>query len=157
MTTSFFIQNAIIEDTLSRAPVEGKHVMDPFNTLAKKHNLPINILENHRVSSSEAEAHRHEADLWICLEGEVEFVVDGEMVNPQIKPLPNGNIDDREIKAKEIKGGTSYILKKGDILWIPAGQPHLHRTTDGTARLYIIKVPAREIVPLEAVPGWKTT
>src|SRR3989344_8243484 len=157
MTASFFIQNAIIEDTLSRVPVDGKRVMDPFNTLAKKHNLPINILENHRVSSSEAEAHRHESDLWICLEGEVEFVVDGEMVTPQIKPLPNGNIDDREIKAKEIRGGTSYVLKKGDILWIPAGQPNLHRTAAGTARLYIIKVPAREIVPLEAVPGWKTT
>jgi uncharacterized RmlC-like cupin family protein len=49
-------------------------------------------------------------------------------------------IDDREWKAKEIKGGTEVVMKPGDWLWIPAGEPHQHKTST-KARLVIIKVP----------------
>ena len=34
------------------------------------------------------------------------------------------------------------ILKQGDWLWIPAGEPHQHSAT-GTARLVIIKIPSK--------------
>ena len=73
---------------------------------------------------------------------------------PWAKQLPDGGVDDKEIKAKKINNGTQHTLHEGDILYIPAGQPHTHETKT-EARLYIIKLPAKEMVPLEQVPGWK--
>lgn len=141
-----------IDATLASGATPGKRLLDPLKSRALAEKLPLNILEDREVSN-EAEVHRHEGDLWYCLEGVVTFVYGGEMANPWVKQLPDGGTDDREIKAKEIRGGTEVTLKNGDWLWIPAGQPHLHKTA-GTARLVIIKIPAREIVPLESVPGW---
>lgn len=142
-----------IEETLASVPAQGKRLLEPLKSRAAAEKLPFNILEDKEVSN-EAEVHRHEGDLWHCLEGEVTFVYGGAMVKPWARQLPDGGTDDREIKAKEISGGTEVVLKPGDWLWIPAGQPHTHRT-DGTARLVIIKIPAKEIVPLDAVPGWE--
>ena len=75
------------------------------------------------------------------------------MVNPWAKKLSDGGVDDREIKSNDIESGEEVILHPGDWLWIPEGQPHLHKTA-GIARLAIIKVPAKEVVPLSDVPGW---
>lgn len=147
-----FISSSKISETLATPPAPGKRLLEPLKSLALAAKLPLNVLEDREVSN-EAEVHRHEGDLWYCLEGEVTFVYGGEMVNPWAKQLQDGGIDDHEIKAKEISGGTEATLHPGDWLWIPAGQPHAHRT-DKTARLVIIKIPAKEIMPLGSVPGW---
>ncbi len=141
-----------IDAALASAATPGKRLLEPLKARALAEKLPINILEDKEVSN-EAEVHRHEGDLWQCLEGAVTFVYGGELVEPWAKQLPDGGTDDREIKAKEIANGTEAVLKSGDWLWIPAGQPHSHRT-DSTARLVIIKILAKEAVPLDAVPGW---
>lgn len=146
------IKKSDIDATLATPATTGKRLLEPLKAMAAELKLPLNILEDKEVSN-EAEVHRHEGDLWQCLEGEVTFVYGGEMVAPWAKKLPDGGTDDREIKANEIRDGTEVVLRPGDWLWIPAGQPHLHRAAE-TARLAIIKIPAKEIVPLEAVPGW---
>lgn len=147
------VRKSDVDATLASPPAQGKRLLEPLKAIAAELKLPLNILEDKEVSN-EAEVHRHEGDLWQCLEGEVTFVYGGEMVAPWTKKLPDGGTDEREIKANEIRGGTEVTLRPGDWLWIPAGQPHSHRT-DKTARLAIIKIPAKETVPLEAVPGWR--
>lgn len=146
------VRKSDIDATLASSPAQGKRLLEPLKMMAAEFKLPLNILEDKEVFN-EAEVHRHEGDLWLCLEGEVMFVYGGEMVAPWAKKLPDGGTDDREIKASNIRGGTEVTLRPGDWLWIPAGQPHSHRT-DKTVRLAIIKIPAREEVPLLAVPGW---
>ncbi len=135
-----FVPSNDVQATLAVPATAGKKLLQPFRAFALANNLPFNILEDVNVVN-EAEVHIHEGDLWLCLEGEVAFVYGGEMVNPWFKKLADGTEDRREVKAKEIKGGTTSILKPGDWLWIPAGQPHQHNCT-GTARLMIIKIPA---------------
>ncbi len=76
--------------------------------------FPVGILEDTDVSDNLAEVHAKEADLWLGLEGEIEFIVDGKKI----------------------------IVRKGDWLYIPAGVPHQHNKPAGTARLAIIKIPA---------------
>lgn len=147
------VRKAEIGQTLATTSTPGKRLLEPLKSRALAEGLPINILEDCEISN-EAEVHRHEGDLWQCLEGEVTFVYGGALVEPWAKQLAGGGIDDREIKAKEIRGGTEVVLHLGDWLWIPASQPHLHKAT-GTARLAIIKIPAKEMVPLDAVPGWR--
>lgn len=129
-----------VTETLTIPPTPGKKLLEPFKTFSQSQALPFNILEDHQLLENDAEIHMHEADLWLCLEGEVTFTCDGEMENPWYKKLPDGTEDRREIKAKSIRHGSTYVLKPGDWLWIPAGVPHQH-TCPGTTRLMIIKVP----------------
>ena len=130
-----------IDKTLANPGAPGKHLLEPLKSFAAANKLPFNILEDKEVSN-EAEVHREEGDLWHCLEGEVEFIYGGELVEPRPKKNPDGSIDKREWKAKEIRSGTKVILKPGDWLWIPAGEPHQHNKPEGHARLVIIKIPA---------------
>ncbi len=136
---SVVIQNQDIQGILSELPVQGKRMMEPLKTFSKTEGVSFNILEDTAVSN-DAEVHTHEADLWGCLQGEVTFTIGGEMVDPKPSVGKNGHVNERELKAKQIKGGSEIVLKPGDWLWIPAGEPHLHKA-EGTARLIIIKIP----------------
>ena len=138
----------IFQETLAQKPTDGKRQLEPLATWAKEQGISLNILEDHNFLVGAPEVHRHEEDLWIGLEGEATFVVGGELVEPWTKEG-----DDREVKGKSIRGGTEIKMGQWDILKIPAGQSHQHTALHG--RLIIIKIPAKEIVPLESVPGWK--
>lgn len=83
--------------------------------------------------SNKAEVHKKMSDFFICLEGEVSFVYGGQLVNPLEK---DGN--ENELRAEEIQGGKEETLEVGDILFVPAGQPHQH---NGKAYLLVIKIP----------------
>lgn len=137
-TKCVYVEKDKIDETLASEPVQGKRLLEPLKTFAKEHGLPMNILEDKDVSN-EAEVHMHEGDLWHCLEGEATFIYGGEMVEPWFKKNPDGTEDKREVKANEIKGGTEKVLRSGDWLWIPAGEPHQHKCV-GTSRLVIIKI-----------------
>ncbi len=148
-----FVPSSIVEETLSQESVDGKRALEPLKALAVEKGLPVSILEDKNVVN-DTEVHRHEDDLWICITGEVNFTVGGAMENPEARFLKDGGVNDKELWAKNIIGGTTYALKAGDILYIPAGQPHSHETKN-EARLYIVKLPAKEIVPLSEVRGSK--
>ncbi len=136
---STLITKADIDASLVQAPVQGKHLLEPFKAFDKANSLPMNILEDMAVDNK-AEVHTHEADLWLCMEGEVTFVHGGELVDSKPKDNKDGTFDNRELSAEVIKGGTEVVLKAGDWPYIPGGEPHKHKKT-GVARLVIIKIP----------------
>ncbi|HEY4479124.1 MAG TPA: hypothetical protein VI981_02095 [Candidatus Paceibacterota bacterium] len=122
---SIHIENSHIQGVLKQESVEGKRLLEPLKEFAKINGVPFNILEDKNVDN-DAEVHMHEADLWHCLEGEVTFICGGQLVNGKAKVNKDGSLDEREWKAKEIKGGREMILSPGDWLFIPAGEPHKH-------------------------------
>lgn len=136
---SVLVRKGDIEKTLANEPTQGKRLLEPLKSFAAEHKLPMNILEDKEISN-DAEVHLHEGDLWHCLEGEVIFIYGGEMIDPWFGKKADGSENKNEIKAKEIKNGTTSVLKPGDWLWIPAGEPHQH-VCKGTARLIIVKIP----------------
>ncbi|MBI2024697.1 MAG: hypothetical protein HYT03_01210 [Candidatus Harrisonbacteria bacterium] len=138
----FLVRKSEIDKTLATAPTRGKKLLEPLKSLAAANKLPLNILEDKEVLDNEAEIHKKEGDLWLCLKGEVKFIYGGEMVDPWVKKNADGSLNENEIKAKQIKNGIESILKPGDWLWIPAGQPHQHLCV-GTVRLAIIKIPVK--------------
>lgn len=140
MPQCLVVQRKDIDATLAQAPVMGKHLLEPLKSLAASNGLPFNILEDCEVVSNDAEVHEHEGDLWLCLEGEVHFVVDGKLANPQQRTQPDGRQKDGEFYGEHIKGGNEKVLKPGDWLWVPPGQPHQH-TCGSVTRLIIIKIP----------------
>ena len=137
-----YISKGEIDKSLSNIPVKGKRLLEPIKALSARTKTPLNILEDHQILDNEAEVHKQEGDLWQCLEGEVNFIYGGEMVNPWVKKNADGTENPNEIKAKEIKNGTEIVLRPGDWLWIPPGEPHQHNCA-GTARLAIIKIPGK--------------
>lgn len=139
--TSFFLNKKDIDAMCTTAPMGGKNLLEPLKSIAIERGLPFKILEDHQVVN-DAEVHLDEGDLWYCLEGEVTFVYGGALVEPRVKVRKDGTEDVSEQLGKEISGGTEAILKSGDWLWIPAGQPHQHSCA-GTARLMIIKIPVK--------------
>lgn len=124
-----------VDKTLATKPTSGKKLLEPLKSFSATNGFPVKILEDMEVIN-EAEVHENEGDLWQCLEGEVTFICGGELVDKQL-------VKGGEWKAREIKGGTEIVLKPGDWLWIPAGEPHQHNCPDGVARMVIIKVPAK--------------
>src|SRR3989344_2863187 len=140
MSNWVLVKKEIIEETLRAESKQGKGLVEPLKSLAAEKNLPFKILEDKEVVN-EAEVHRHEGDLWQCLEGEAVFTLGGELVDPYEVKRRDGVSDSRELKAKKIQGGTNTVLKSGDYLWIPPGVPHVHNVPTGVARLVIIKIP----------------
>ncbi|MBI1888702.1 MAG: hypothetical protein HYS15_02105 [Candidatus Spechtbacteria bacterium] len=134
------VPKKMIERTLASPPAPGKKLLEPLLSFAAAHNLPFNILEDHEVTENDAEVHTQTGDLWHCLEGEVIFVYGGTLTHARTGKKADGTSDRRELKGKKINNGTRTILKQGDWLWIPSGQPHQHLCAK-TARLIIIKIP----------------
>lgn len=128
-----------MDETLSGEPVTGKRSLEPIKSLATRHGLPLQVLEDKEITN-DAEIHMNAGDLWHCLQGEVHFICGGELVNSWAKKLPDGTEDTTELKAKAIKNGTKLLLKAGDWLWIPPGEAHQH-ICEKLARLAVIKVP----------------
>ena len=141
MPASHYLSSSQILDMLSQTPIQGKRQLEPLKAQAAQMGFPMNILEDHEVDNA-AELHKHEDDLWFCFEGEATFVCGGELMDGKAKVRKDGTIDDNEWKGR-IEGGTEYVLKPGDWLWIPAGEPHQH-ACKGTARLAIIKIPTKK-------------
>lgn len=140
MNECVLIKKDMIEETLKTVAKQGKGLVEPLRSFALQHKLPFKILEDVEVIN-EAEVHGTEGDLWYCLQGEVQFIYGGELVDPKMVII-NGVANENEFKAKEIRGGIKTILSPGDWLWIPSGQPHVHHCVD-TARLIIIKIPVK--------------
>lgn len=144
MDKCVLIKKELIEETLRTGAKRGKNLVEPLKSFALQNNLPFKILEDKEVAN-EAEVHKTEGDLWSCLEGEAIFTYGGELVGAEVV-VQNGIPNKNELKAKEILGGTETMLRPGDWLWIPPGQPHQHRCLK-TTRLIIIKIPAKTDLP----------
>lgn len=133
------IRSGAVKEMLALPAQDGKRELEPLKAFSRANNVPLNILEDTNVDN-EVEVHVHMGDLWYCLEGEVTFTHGGEPVDPRSKVKKDGTIDEDEIRAQEIKNGTTTILSAGDWLWIPPGVAHKHQCR-GTAKLAIIKIP----------------
>lgn len=135
-----YIPKSVIESTLSQPKTTGKKLLQFLNTNFPIGTLPFNILEDVLVDNL-PEIHYADADYWYCLEGEVEFIVGGKIVDPKFC-INSGTLNELEVRGRMIEGGTMYKLRVGDILYIPPGEAHLHRTKT-SARLLIIKIPEK--------------
>ena len=147
------LKKALVDETLAAEPEEGKHPLNPFTEAAKTAGANITLLEITK-DESRAEVHRGTIDFFYCLEGEIEFITGGELVEPFLREYEDGTVNDLEVRAPKIAGGEVEKLEAGDMIWIPNGLPHSNRT-DSHARLLVLKIPANDIFPLENVSGWK--
>ena len=89
-----------------------------------------------RTKSGGGEIHARWSDVFVVLDGEATVIVGGTVVDP--KDGVGG-----EVRGAKLEGGTSYLLKKGDVLHILAGTPHQTVVAPGhTFTYFVVKAEA---------------
>lgn len=78
------------------------------------------------------ELHTKDADIIYVLEGTATFVTGGTLVEPR-------DIAADEIRGKEISGGETRKLVKGDVIIVPAGTPHWFKEVSNPFLYYVVK------------------
>lgn len=142
MKKCLIVRKEKISKTLANKPISGRRLLEPLKSLVISQNLPFKIFEVVNVPKIEFyEIHKHEADLFCCLEGKLVFAYGGKLVNPKFSES-NGIIDKNTLLAKKIKDSKKTVLKSGDLIFVPPGQPHAQKCA-GIARFMIIKIPMK--------------
>jgi mannose-6-phosphate isomerase-like protein (cupin superfamily) len=78
----------------------------------------------HREANGLAEIHENWSDLMFIVSGEATLVVGGEIDNRYIE-------SPGEVRGSGVRGGTTRLLREGDIVNVPAGMQHRFLVRDG--------------------------
>lgn|SRR5574341_1986396 len=103
--------------------------------------MPLLEIANYKVHASHRDApgvvevHTKETDIIYMLEGSATLVTGGTIVDGK-------NIEPEEIRGKDVKGGETRAITKGDIIVIPHGTPHWFKEVKGPLNYYVVKVRA---------------
>lgn len=85
-----------------------------------------------RDKAGVAEVHTKDADIIYVQEGSATFVTGGTMIDAK-ETAPN------EIRGKEISGGETRTITKGDVIIVPAGTPHWFKEVPAPMTYYVVK------------------
>ena len=96
-------------------------------------NSDFKVHASRREAPGVAEVHTRDTDIIHVLEGSAIFVTGGTAVEPQ-------TIAPNEIRGKEIQGGQSRRISKGDVIVVPRGIPHWFKQVNGPLLYYVVKV-----------------
>jgi mannose-6-phosphate isomerase-like protein (cupin superfamily) len=97
-------------------------------------NTPEYIVQcSNRTGPGVVEIHVKESDMIYVIDGEATFVTDGKGVNVK-------NDDPLQPRGTNIEGGVSHHLTKGDVIVVPAGQPHWFKEVPKSVSYYVVKV-----------------
>ena len=96
-------------------------------------NKEFKIHASRRNAPGVAEIHTRDTDIIHVLEGSATLVTGGSAVEPK-------TIAPDEIRGKEITGGQSRRIGKGDVIVIPNGVPHWFKQVDAPLLYYVVKV-----------------
>jgi mannose-6-phosphate isomerase-like protein (cupin superfamily) len=96
-------------------------------------NSSYKISTSRRTGPGIVEVHDRDTDIFYVLDGSATFVTGGNVVEPK----PSGPA---EVRGREITGGESRQLAKGDMMVVPSGVPHWFKQVNGTFVYLVIKI-----------------
>lgn len=85
-----------------------------------------------RDKAGVAEVHVKDADIIYVQDGSATFVTGGTVVEPK-------EIAPDEIRGKEIQGGETRMISKGEVIIVPAGTPHWFKEVPASMTYYVVK------------------
>jgi len=97
-------------------------------------NTPEYIVQcSNRTGPGVVEIHTKETDVIYVIDGTATFVTGGTAKNiTATNPL--------QPRGTDIQGGDVHRLTKGDVIVVPAGQPHWFKEVPGSVSYYVVKV-----------------
>ncbi len=123
--------------------IKTKDLVTKTEDLIGGEGLQLRVAIQYDAKKNVAQAEVHDAadDVFYVLEGSAELTLGGKLENP--KEGATG-----EWKSDKIIGGTTYTIKKGDLIVIPRGTPHQRiNTKNKTFSLLLIKIFAQPQPP----------
>ncbi len=88
---------------------------------------------SNRTGPGVVEIHTKETDVIYVIDGTASFVTGGTAKNiTATNPL--------QPRGTDIQGGDVHRLTKGDVIVVPAGQPHWFKEVPGSVSYYVVKV-----------------
>jgi glc operon protein GlcG len=118
------------------AAVEYRPAADVQRALSRGDALiespEFKVNASRRDTAGEGEIHLRDTDIFYVLDGRAEFVAGGELVDAR----PAG---DGELRGREVRGGRTYRLVRGDVITVPRGVPHWFRRVDPPFLYYVVK------------------
>ena len=97
-------------------------------------NTPQYMVQcSNRTGPGVVEIHTKETDIIYVIDGEATFVTDGKALNVK-------SDNPEQPRGTDIQGGASHHLVKGDVIVVPAGQPHWFKEVPKSVSYYVIKV-----------------
>jgi mannose-6-phosphate isomerase-like protein (cupin superfamily) len=119
LTTSKFVSH----DVVGGCSKAGSFVNTPEYT----------VTCSNRTGPGVVEIHTKETDVIYVLDGAATFVTGGTAQNVKSEnPL--------QPRGTDIQGGESHKLVKGDVIVVPAGQPHWFKEVPSSVSYYVVKV-----------------
>jgi uncharacterized protein GlcG (DUF336 family)/mannose-6-phosphate isomerase-like protein (cupin superfamily) len=116
--------------TYFSAPQVGK-AFEKGMPLLEIANYKVNA--SHREAPGVAEVHTRDTDIIYILEGSATLVTGGTVVDGK-------NTEAEEIRGKDVRGGETRVVSKGDVIIIPNGRPHWFKEVKGPINYYVVKV-----------------
>jgi mannose-6-phosphate isomerase-like protein (cupin superfamily) len=101
--------------------------------------MPLLEIANYKVHASHregpgvVEVHTRDTDIIYMLEGTATLGTGGTIVDGE-------NIEPEEIRGKDVKGGETRQITKGDVIIVPNGVPHWFKEVKGPLNYYVVKV-----------------
>lgn len=116
--------------------VEAQAVLDHFgktpNAIVPANGQGYEVQTNRRNKDGNIEIHNKETDIFYVTDGSATILVGGNAVEPKATKGQN-------MTAKDMTDYQTYNLKKGDVLVIPAGQPHWFKKVNGSIDYLVVK------------------
>ena len=115
--------------------VESQKVLENFGKQGGNPLVPgeaYRVQTDRRTANGNIEIHEKETDIFYVMDGSATLIAGGTAVEP--KATRPG-----QMTAKDIMNGQTCNLKKGDIVVIPAGQPHWFKQVNGFINYLTVK------------------
>jgi mannose-6-phosphate isomerase-like protein (cupin superfamily) len=88
------------------------------------------------------------SEVYHVLEGSGTMVIGGELIKPTRRPTSRGN--GPGLSAQDVKGGQTFRISKGDVLFVPAGTAHRFVSTDGIVVYTVTRLDPTKATPLQS-------
>jgi mannose-6-phosphate isomerase-like protein (cupin superfamily) len=119
-------------DELQKGLSTGNKVEDLIGGAGMQ--LRVALQHDKLRENAEAELHDESDDVYYVLDGEAELTLGGTLDAPH-EASPG------EWKSEKINGGTTFTIKKGDLIVVPRGTPHQRNSVRGKEfTMILIKV-----------------
>src|SRR5215212_4145043 len=128
--------------------VRKLHPDNKVEELIGGEGMELRVAVQHEAGKAAASAEIHDAsdDVYYVLEGSATLTLGGKLEAPK-------EVEPGEWRGPRIEGGQNFDVKKGDLIIVPRGTPHMRSTAGKDFAMILIKVFDK---PLPA-PAAKTT
>jgi mannose-6-phosphate isomerase-like protein (cupin superfamily) len=132
--------------------VRKLHPQNKVEELIGGEGMELRVAVQHEADKAAAAGEIHDAsdDVYYVLEGSAVLTLGGKLAEPK-------EVEPGEWRGPRIEGGQNFEVKKGDLIIVPRGTPHMRSTVGKDFAMILIKVfdkplPAPKPAPNPAKP-----